>query len=328
MSKKEIYSIFRETINNFDLLRPEEAILVGCSGGPDSVALLVLFKEFQKENKIDISVACLNHGLRAHAEEEVRFVKSISNRMGFKFYTKKTIVSKKDSLEQQARIERIRFFKEISQKTGIQKVALGHNSDDVAETVFMRILKGTGLRGLRAIMPKSEVEGLIFIRPLIFLSKEDILAFLKKKGVQYCVDESNYSYQFLRNKIRHFLIPLIEKECAPGFRQHLLNLYLESIYDYAFLEEEVNKIFARVCKVERNRIIVSSDKFKRLPMAAKALLFRSIYKVLNKNLKGLEYKHFKYFYSFIESLRYNKILELPRGINVLKTKDTLIFLKR
>lgn len=322
-----IYKVFEETVSNHGLVKPCEHIIAGCSGGPDSVTLLLLLNRLAGQMNIRVSVACLNHGLRAEADREADFVRRLADRLRMDFYTKKVKLVKKDSLEQQARRQRISFFKEVAGKSKVSKVALGHNFDDVTETVLMRILKGTGLRGLRAIMPSVAIEGLTFIRPLLFIKRDEIISFLKENKVKYCVDSSNYSPEFFRNRIRNRLLPLIQKEYSPRIKEHLFNLYTESVYDYAFLEEEARKVFKKVCRVNKNGISVSVDKFNRLKMSQKALVFRLIYNALNQNLKGLEYKHFKYFYGFMESLRYNKTLEFPRGIRAFKTKNTVVFSK-
>ncbi len=325
MDDEALYKKFKSNVASLGLIEPRDKVIVGCSGGPDSVALLFLLRQISSAWGLEIVVAHLNHGLRPQAQEEADYVKMLCKDLGYRFYYKKTTIERKDSLEQQARLKRLEFFKNISQKTGINKLALGHNLDDLAETIMMRILKGTGLLGLQAIRPWYKIGNLVIVRPLLFIPKSEIIEFLKKNNVRYFIDSSNYSLQFLRNKVRHRLFPYIEKNIEPQVKKHLVNLYAQVSFDYDFLQGQALKALERISSFKKGALSVDLRRFLRLHPALQALILRFAYKKLKGDIRSLDYFHFLDFNRFVQNLSYNKVLSLPKGVRVFKTKEYLIF---
>ncbi|MCX5680809.1 MAG: tRNA lysidine(34) synthetase TilS [Candidatus Omnitrophica bacterium] len=152
-----------------------DRVLIGVSGGPDSIALLYTLYELRRFFGIQIYIAHLNHGLRKQAVSEQLYVQSLSKKLRIPFFTK-TIKLKKTnaSLEELARESRLKFFIDITKKININAIAVGHHQDDLAETVLMRALRGTGLFGARSILPRRIINGVAVIRPLLSTNRRAI----------------------------------------------------------------------------------------------------------------------------------------------------------
>jgi tRNA(Ile)-lysidine synthase len=200
----------RKTIQTHSMLEQGDHLVVAVSGGPDSVALLRVLALLTDEFRLSLTTAHLNHGLREEeADEEEAFVRRLSDGMGIACICNKTDIrtlaeGKRRSLEEIGREERYRFLQETAENCGAVKIAVGHHRDDQAETVLLHLLRGSGPKGLRGILPVRDGR---IIRPLLNVGRSDILAFLRREGLTYRSDSSNESPLFLRNRIRNELIP-------------------------------------------------------------------------------------------------------------------------
>lgn len=203
---------FAETCEKFALLKKGNSVLVALSGGPDSVALLHMFCRLKGRYGITLSAAHLDHGIRPGSSADREFCKDLCRKLQIKFYSKKTnipAISSKQKLssEEAGRKTRYDYFEALSEKYGFTLIATGHTSDDNAETVIFNIARGSGLAGLAGIPPKR---GKI-IRPLIEMTKKDIVNWLKKNKIAFKIDPSNRSLKYARNRIRHTIIPQLEE---------------------------------------------------------------------------------------------------------------------
>ncbi|HHW14053.1 MAG TPA: tRNA lysidine(34) synthetase TilS [Firmicutes bacterium] len=211
----------RRTVERYRMLAPGETVVAAVSGGPDSVALAHLLLRLSEEYSLSLHVAHLNHRFRgAEAEAEARFVAELAERWGLP-----VTVGEEDvpahlarcggSAEAVARRFRYAFLERVADSVGAVRIALGHQADDQAETVLMNLLRGAGPRGLGGMPP---VRGGRYIRPLLQVSRREIMAYLAEQGLPYRLDPSNASRRFFRNRIRHDLLPYLEREFAPGLR--------------------------------------------------------------------------------------------------------------
>jgi tRNA(Ile)-lysidine synthase len=209
----------KKTIADNALLERGDHILTAVSGGPDSVALLWTLALLSFEYELRLTTAHLNHGLRgAEAQAEEAFVHSLCAGMGINCISKTVDIralrkGSGKSLEEVGREHRYRFLDETAQTCGAKKIATGHHRDDQAETVLINFLRGSGLEGLKGIVPVREGR---IIRPLLHIGKEEILEFLDREGLPYIMDSSNLSPHFLRNRIRHQLIPELAARYNPA----------------------------------------------------------------------------------------------------------------
>src|SRR3989338_8445498 len=199
----DITAQFQQSIRTHALFRKGERIFVACSGGPDSVALFHLLFELRDSWQLKLGLLHFHHQLRGKAaDHDERFVKRLAKRYNIPFYGGRGSVrvkSKRDkeSLEEAARKLRYDFFSRVCNRRRIPKLALAHTMDDQAETVLMRVLKGTGSRGLQGIRRSILYGKILLIRPLLDFTKKQILSYLKKRKIAYCRDQSNDSLRFL-----------------------------------------------------------------------------------------------------------------------------------
>ena len=228
------------------MLRKGDRIVAGVSGGSDSVAMLYLLSGL-KELSLDITVAHVNHGLRVgEAERDAEFVKNLASRLGLEFeytkvdtetYRKKNRLSTEDA----ARKLRYEFFRRILKKIGGGKIATAHTQDDQAETVIMRLIRGSGSLGMSAIKPVSRN----IIRPLIDIKKSEIKAYLESENIEWIEDSTNSSSDFLRNRIRNELIPLLE-DIHPGASATVARSAKIATIDTEFIYDEALKRYKTV----------------------------------------------------------------------------------
>jgi tRNA(Ile)-lysidine synthase len=209
-----------QTIQRHQMLSPGDKVLVGVSGGPDSMALAHVLHALAPRLEIHLGMAHLDHGLRpAAAEQEAALVLALACRLGLSCHTGKiAALTQRGSLEEQLRLHRYAFFQEMAAMHGYNKIALGHHADDNAEAVLMHLLRGSGIRGLAGIPP---VRGQGIVRPLIAARRADILAYLERHDVAAAQDATNADLRFERNQVRHQLLPLLEQRFNPNLVEAL-----------------------------------------------------------------------------------------------------------
>jgi tRNA(Ile)-lysidine synthase len=202
------------TIAAHDLLRPGDRVVVAVSGGPDSMALLHVLWELRARLGLTLEVAAVDHGLRADARREVELVRERAGALGLPFAAVDVDVAAERrgrrgaSLQDAARDARLRALTALARARGANRVALGHQADDQAETVLYRIVRGTGIAGLAGIPYRRD----IFVRPLLDVTRAQILRYLRRRSIAFVDDPSNADYRFARARIRHRILPALAAE--------------------------------------------------------------------------------------------------------------------
>jgi tRNA(Ile)-lysidine synthase len=269
-------------------------------------------------------VAQFNHGLRpADDTDETAFVRALAQSMDLPFETAKASQLKREgngSLEERAREVRYAFLDRVRSQYGAQKIALGHNLDDQGETVIMRLLRGTGPLGLAGIPPKRENR---IIRPLIHLTREEILSYLNEQGLSYKSDRSNLDQAHLRNKIRLGLMPLL-LEYQPRLLGHLSHLAEVLREEGDYLDKEAHRWISREGAVSKGQTSIPIPSLLLLPRAMRYRIIRRILMDLRGNLRRINWNHVKALDTLMRSARPQGTLNLPRGIIAKKTYDTLV----
>lgn len=320
-----------QTIKKFDMLSFNDRILIGLSGGPDSVTLLNILLSFKKRYNLSFFIAHFDHMLRGkESDEDVNFVKNLAQELGLPCEVKSsnlTKIARKEhlTLEDAARKYRYKFFLETARKFKTNKIALGHNADDQVETVLMRFLRGCGLEGLMGIPP---VRGKI-IRPLIECSREEIEEYCKENKIGYRVDSSNKEVVYFRNKIRLELLPLLSKSYNKNIKDILLHLRSIISEVSVYLNQETELLFKEVARRESpEMVIIDLKKFTSLPLALKRRIIRKSIEVVKGNLYSISFRHNNEILKLTEYQLGEKEIYLPDNLMVKKIYNKIMIYKK
>ena len=322
MIYQQIINRVNITINKYELISKKDKVLLGVSGGPDSVAMLYILNKLGKELGFSLHVAHLDHMLRKDSYLDSVFVQNLAQKLKIPVSIGQTNVKSlahKGSVEEIARNSRLNFFGKVAKEVGANKVALAHTIDDQAETVLMRLIRGAGLSGLSAILPKRKIQGLYVIRPLIAVRRKEIEAMLKIKKIKYRLDKTNVQEIYLRNKIRRRLLPLLELEYNRNIKEVLSNTAEIIGNDYEYLLQQAS----RLAKSFHGRIDLV--KFNRLHISVQRMLLRQTIVLFSGDTRRLTFKHIEEIMDLIRQRPIGSVVDLPKGISVVKTKKTLNF---
>lgn len=242
------------TIKKYNIIQENDKIVIGVSGGPDSICLLHILNGLKEKLNFEIVVAHINHMIRKEAEEETQYVKKFCDKLGIKCYIKRIDVidkSNKEKIgtEEAGRKARYDFFEEVLNSVNANKIATAHNENDNAETVLMNIFRGAGTSGLKGIEPIRDNK---YIRPIIECERSEIEEYCRVNKLQPKIDKTNFENVYTRNKIRNVLIPEIKKEFNPNIIESLNKLSILSRQENNFIQEYAKNIM-------ENELIVKKD---------------------------------------------------------------------
>ncbi|MFH1397165.1 MAG: tRNA lysidine(34) synthetase TilS [Candidatus Omnitrophota bacterium] len=312
----------KKTIKRYGLLKKNDTVLIGVSGGPDSLTLLYVLNSLKKEFKLKLHIAHLDHMLRRDSAGDRKFVEIVAQKLDIPVTCEKINIkeiAKIGSLEEICRDARLGFFFKIAKNIKADKIALGHNLDDQAETVLMRLLRGSGLYGLSGILPKRKIYGFTIIRPLIEVKRKEITNFLKRKKIIPRVDQSNYQSIYLRNKIRNKLLPVLEKYYNRNIKQILSNTAESIANDYDFLNQ------ASIEAAKRLGFKINLNRFACLHTAVQRMVLRARISRLKGDTRRITFKHIQEIEDLISNRPLNSLVDLPGNIRIKKTKQSLVF---
>lgn len=319
----------RETIKKHNLVNDGDKIILGVSGGPDSICMLHILNYLKDEFNIKIYAAHLNHKIRGiEAQKDAMYVAKICDIMRVPCFIRAIDVpaycnENGVTLEEGARILRYNMFFEIKDKISADKIAIAHNINDQAETVIMRMMRGTGLQGLKGIQYKRE-DGII--RPLLDVDREEIEAYCEQNNLSPRIDQTNLEEIYTRNKIRLKLIPYMIENFNPNLKESIARMANLLKDDGDFIMEQSNKSFDEMCsKISDNTISMDIEKFINAHRALKNRIIRKCIDYVLGNIKGIEQKHIQDVNNLINSHKNNSRIDLPKGILVYKKGGRIIF---
>lgn len=310
-------SKIRQTIRQYHMLNKGEYVLVALSGGGDSVCLLHVLKALQKEWGLTLCAAHVNHLLRGEAAQaDEAFCTSLCHSLGIPLYVKRQDAAafareQGISVEMAGRRIRYHFFEELKKAHHIQKIATAHSLSDQAETVLLRMLRGSGTDGISGIAPMRE-DGVI--RPLIQCSKEEILQYLSENRLAYCTDETNADLSYQRNRIRHQLLPMLEAS-YPGAASRLSRMAEHARRDGTYLKKLANEAFLKYATKQQDMVFLALPMFS---LEDEAVVFR----VLRQSLQlltdiPLETQHVQGVYRLIEKGENGKKQDVVGGVSAV-----------
>jgi tRNA(Ile)-lysidine synthase len=315
----------REALKKYAMVKGGETVLVGLSGGPDSVCLLHVLGSLKEEYGLALHALYVNHNLRPEENAaEIKFCGDLCGRLGVNFIVKSAEVTayadeKGMNKQEAARELRYRLFEETAHEHNAEKIALGHNADDQAETFFMRALRGAGPMGLSGIPP---VRGR-FIRPLIDIERDAIETFLEEKRIPFVVDSSNLKPDYARNRLRHGVMPLL-KEFNPNLTASLTNtmsvLREEERYFSILVTKTMMKLISRKTSGRIELFLSPLESLEKVVL--RRVLRRAIEET--EDLRGIGFVHIENVMRLIKEGRSGDRLYLPKGIRVIRDYSLLV----
>ncbi len=307
-----LYTRVKKSIEERDLLPAGKPVVVAVSGGPDSLALMHILREMRREFGWELHVAHLHHGIRgADADADADFVREHAESWGLPFHLAHEDVpalakASGTSLEEAARQARYRFLARVARSVGADRIALGHHLDDQVETVLMHFIRGSGLAGLRGMLPLAPMEemrldaipgeppetaGLWLARPLLAVPHEDLVAYCRDHGLEPRFDRSNLDTTYFRNRLRHELIPTLETY-NPRIREILARSTTIFADDYDFLHSVMLETWPRVVVDESpEEIVLGLDAWRSLHPAMQRAVLREAIHRLRRSLRNINWAH-------------------------------------
>ncbi|MDO8748343.1 MAG: tRNA lysidine(34) synthetase TilS [Candidatus Omnitrophota bacterium] len=316
----------RKFIKQYQLINARDKILIGLSGGPDSVCLLYALNALKEEFSLKLYIGHLNHSLRGReSDQDQEFVKKLSEKLKIPAFFKKVDVSRAAKTccsEESARKIRFDFLFQTAKENHLTKIALGHNQDDQAETVLMRLIRGSGLLGLAAILPKRKIGGFTIIRPLLGIKRKDIESFLRLKKITSRVDSSNLREIYFRNRLRRTLLPELEKY-NPNIKEVLAGTAQTAAYDYDFLYTSALKAFNKIKIIKLKQLKLPLEKFLSLHPALQNIILRLSFEELKGDTRRLTYQHIRELRDLMYCRPQGSVVDLPSHISTRKNQEFL-----
>jgi len=337
----QLLQIISDTIREEHWPSLGESLIVGMSGGPDSVALAHLVHDLNEIEKRgwNIHLAHLNHHLRGeHSGSDASFVQKLAHKQGWGITVENAAIADCASenglsLEEAARNARYLFFERVLEKTGGTVVATAHHANDHAETILHRIIRGTGLRGLAGIPVCRSLNGdsnYRVIRPMLSVSRTQILVYLLERDIDFCIDHTNEGTDFTRNRIRNELIPHLQSNYNPAARQALIKLAEQTGWMNELLQETTEDAFNQSREKDSDtsgvhQVVLNTPDLLNKPKIIQTEVVRRAVAEIGAGQKRLSFEHYVSIVDLAARNVSGKKLELPDGLMVAYDHKRLQF---
>lgn len=328
--RKIVFEKVSKTIKKYNLLSKNDRIVIAISGGADSVGLTYLLWCLKKKYALKLHLFHFRHGLRGKKaeNEDLKLVKSLAKKLFLPLTVKRIKVKefaqkKKVGLEEAARILRYQCLTEFAKEHNFNKIATGHTLDDQAETVLFNLIRGTGLTGLSGIPVYREEKTTSIIRPLLRITKNEILQYLKKENLSYSEDLTNFQLNYTRNRIRNELIPLLEKY-NPRIKEHLANLAETITENKISQDKELKKILPFLIKKQETKIKLDLRNF----LCYNKNVQKEVINHLLEHYGKKSFAHFNALNNLINRKESGKQIDLGKGWQAEKKNNQVYFWKK
>ena len=325
--EKKILRKVEHTLITRRMVQAGDTVLVGVSGGPDSVALVHIMLDLAPKFSFQVAIAHLNHDLRRdESARDEAFVVFLAEQLNLPVHVERQDVRRHQkncrlSLEEAARQVRYRFYDAIASKFGYEKIALGHHSDDNAELILMYLLRGSGPLGLSGIPPLRDAR---IIRPLMDIKRTEILDYIAAKSLDCVVDSSNRDSQYLRNRVRNRLLPQLKAEYNPKLVESLNRLASILDAEERWIESLIQPIFEKVIVFEKQgRIGFDVEQLNQQNIAVRRRLIRNAILKVKGNLRRMAFVHVEGAVKLAQKAAASGALDLPDRIRIYRHNDVL-----
>jgi len=323
----------KKFIQTHTLIARGDTILVGVSGGADSIVLARILTELRHELGFQLHIAHFNHQLRQSSARDQKFVEQFANELHLPFTSgtwKGSKSPRNGSLENLARQKRLTFLIDVAKKTKAQSIALAHNQNDLAETILMRMIRGAGLQGSRGILAKRTLYGKTFIRPLLETPRIEIERYLKSNRLKFQTDPTNTQTKFFRNKIRLHLLPTLQKNYNPNIVKVLSNLATNVTIDYDYLEKQTKKILKSIATYSKQNKSIKINTLKLLNQhpAIQHMIFRKCIERVKEDVLSFDLTHIQAIDDLIKNRPMRFEVHLPTSITIKKLSTRILINKK
>jgi tRNA(Ile)-lysidine synthase len=309
-------------ITRYNMLKRGARVGVAVSGGVDSLCLLHVLTELAAQWELVLTVLHLNHGLRGdESRGDAEFVRGQAEQLGWQAIVREAILPADGNLEQAAREARLQFFASAMREARLDCVATGHTRSDQAETVLFRFLRGAGTAGLAGIRPTTKT-GLV--RPLIEVSRAEAEQYLRSRNIEWREDSTNATLQFARNRIRHELLPQLERDWNPAIRETLAQTAEWARAEEAYWEGEMERLAAGLLRAENGFVFTSAPAAAGLPLAVARRLVRRAIELAKGDLRGIDFSHVEAILALIAAGEGHGRVQAP-GVDVLRSFEWVRF---
>lgn len=324
-----MYQRVKEYIQRYHMLEKEDKVVTGVSGGADSICLLFMLIELQKELGFSIVAVHVHHGLReGTADADAAYVQKVCREQGidlriFREDVKKYAKENKLTLEEAGRNIRRMRFGQVLEESGGTKIALAHHQNDNAETLIWNLCRGCGLKGMGGIAP---VDG-VYVRPLLCLKRKEIESYLAERGISYCTDETNLEDDYTRNRIRSHVIPYLEEQINQQTVEHMADTMEQMRKLGEFVEQETRR-HARQCirYVHGNQAILNAEAYGKAPEALQAYMIHEMLCQIAGRRKDIESVHVRAVMELIEK-QVGRRVDLPYHMQARRCYEGIVLSK-
>ena len=290
MNVKALIRSVNHTLKLHKLFPENSRILVACSGGPDSMALLHLLQDIanHRHTKYELGVAIVDHSIRPESKDEVLWLQNQVESLGLPFYTATFDVprlSKDQKLSEETvgRQVRYQWLNEIAQSEGYDYIAVAHHKDDQAESILAHLIRGTGLNGLTGMAVVSYDYTVPVIRPLLDVTKSELLDYLADRDLTYCIDSTNDDISYQRNRIRHRIIPELEF-INPNVVDAIVRLGISVDEDLAVISDLTAQAFERLVIIDKGTMNLSRKALRKEPLAIQRRLWQRLVSSIDSDI--------------------------------------------
>lgn len=315
------------------LIEDKDHIILGLSGGADSVCLFFLLQEIKADYNLTISVVHINHAIREEANRDELFVKELCVTYQVPFYAvthnvKEYARESGLSLEEAGRILRYQTFYEYCKTLGATKIAVAHNENDQAETVLFQLCRGSGISGLKGILPRQNQ----IIRPLLATKREEIECYLKQNHYLHIQDESNFSNQYTRNRIRNQILPLLDSQVCENAQEHIASAGFLLAQTWEYMSNQIQKewdegLLEDSIRVYEGRIDLWIPSIIQKPSILQSLFVKKAIELVSGSEKDISKVNIEQTIELFENQTGKKI-SLANGVYATKTYDWLVIEKK
>lgn len=312
-----MYQKVKAYIEKYHMLKQQDTVITGVSGGADSVCLLLVLLELKKELDIQILAVHIHHGLRGmSADADEKYVRELCDRLGVKLlvYHEDVGAYAKEqhlTLEEAGRNVRRQIFEKVRGEYHGDKIALAHHQNDNAETLIWNLCRGSGLKGICGIAPSEGV----YIRPFLCVQRKEIELYLQKREISYCTDETNLEDHYTRNKIRNHMIPYLEEEINEQTVVHMSETMEQMRSLSAYIDTQVQHYLEECVLYQENRGVwlLKKDAYMRIPEALRSYVLHELLCRIAARRKDIEAVHVRDLEKLLEN-QVGRKLYLPYGI--------------